>query len=116
MFGENLKLARIERGYTLEYLANLYNNTFGGGLSKGTLSKYENGKQEPMIRVVANLSKLLNVSIDYLLDKDQAEIEKEMEKFRNREKMIKMLDQLSEDRRQVIENLIALEWTQQQQK
>ena len=48
MFGKNLRAARLEKGYTLEHLANLYNSVFvGAGLSKGTLSKYENGKQEP---------------------------------------------------------------------
>ena len=34
--------------------------------SKGTLSKYENGKQEPMITVVINLAEILDVSIDFL--------------------------------------------------
>ena len=43
MFSENLKIARKRKDYTLEQLANEYNKRFGGGLSKGTLSKYENG-------------------------------------------------------------------------
>lgn len=116
MFGKNLKNARMEKGYTLEQLAKIYNSAFGGGLSKGTLSKYENEKQEPMISVVANLSTVLNVSVDYLLGKNSSEPDADQVKFRNRERIINMLDQLSEDRQQVIENLIALEWTRQQQK
>jgi transcriptional regulator with XRE-family HTH domain len=128
LFGKNLRNARLERGYTLEYLANIYNTAFDGGLSKGTLSKYENGKQEPMISVVANLAKILNVSDDYLLgspnwgspnsgarNKDE-KAGKDIDKLRNHESIISMLNQLSEDRRRVIENLIVLEWTQQQQK
>ena len=66
MFSENLKIARKRKAFTLEQLANEYNKRFGGGLSKGTLSKYENGKQEPMMTVVINLAELLDVSIDFL--------------------------------------------------
>ncbi|MDD6710071.1 MAG: helix-turn-helix transcriptional regulator [Ruminococcus sp.] len=68
MFSINLKIARKRNGYTLEQLANEYNRRFGGGMSKGTLSKYENGKQEPMITVVINLANLLNVSVDFLVN------------------------------------------------
>ena len=42
VFGRNLLIARKRKGLTLEQLAELYNKKFGGGLSKGTLSKYEN--------------------------------------------------------------------------
>lgn len=112
MFGQNLKKARIEKGYTLEQLATLYNKAFGGGLSKGTLSKYENGKQEPMISVVSNLSTVLNVSVDKLLGKRDSDGNKNA----SRDKLIHMLNQLSEERQSMIEDLIVLEWTQQQRK
>jgi len=113
MFGKNLRAARLEKGYTLEHLANLYNSVFvGAGLSKGTLSKYENGKQEPMVSVVANLASVLNVSIDYLLNNKTPREPTEEEQ--NRIKLMNMLDQLSEEQRRVIENLIVLEWKQQQ--
>ena len=55
------------KNLTLENLAEKYNERFDAGLSKGTLSKYENGKQEPMITVVNNLATILGVSTDYLL-------------------------------------------------
>lgn len=64
---KNLKKCRTEKGYTLERLCSLYNETFDAGLNKGTLSKYENGKQTPMVTVINNLASLLNVSVDYLL-------------------------------------------------
>ena len=67
MFGRRLKEVRKERGYTLEELADIYNKKFDAGLNKGTLSKYENGKQEPMITVATNLATILNVPSDYLL-------------------------------------------------
>ncbi len=69
LFGNRLKTIRKQKKYTLERLADEYNERFGGGLNKGTLSKYENNKQQPMITVVNNLSILLGVSVDYLLCK-----------------------------------------------
>lgn len=68
MFGDRLKVARKNKNYTLDELSIAYNNIYNGGLNKGTLSKYENNKQEPMITVVNNLSKILDVSIDFLLN------------------------------------------------
>lgn len=69
MFGDRLREIRKEKGYTLEQLSDMYNKVFDAGLNKGTLSKYENGKQEPMISVVDNLATLLNTPTDYLLGK-----------------------------------------------
>ncbi len=68
MFGKRLYEARKKRGLTLEQLASIYNKRFDGGLSKGTLSKYENEKQEPMISTVGNIASILGVSVDYLID------------------------------------------------
>lgn len=70
MFSEQLKKVRKSKGLTLDALAELYNKKYDAGLNKGTLSKYENNKQEPMISVVSNLSSILGVSVDYLLCKD----------------------------------------------
>ncbi len=67
MFGKRLRQIRKERGITLEELANKHNELFGGGLNKGTLSKYENEKQEPVVSTVSNIAKILDVSTDYLL-------------------------------------------------
>lgn len=68
MFGNRLRIARKNMNLTLEQLAAIYNSKYDGKLSKGTLSKYENDKQEPMMSVVANLSVILGVSVDYLLE------------------------------------------------
>ncbi len=67
MFAKRLREMRRARGLTLEELANKHNELFGGGLNKGTLSKYENGKQEPVVSTVSNLAKILEVSTDFLL-------------------------------------------------
>ena len=69
MFGSRLRLLRKEQGYTLEELALVYNKRFGAGLNKGTLSKYEHDKQEPMISVAINLASIFQVPIDFLLGK-----------------------------------------------
>jgi len=66
-FGDKLKECRRAKNMTLEELALKYNRRFDGGLSKGTLSKYENNKQEPLVSVVTNLTEILDVSSDYLL-------------------------------------------------
>jgi phage repressor protein C with HTH and peptisase S24 domain len=67
MFPKRLKDARKNAGLTLDELAARYNQRFGGGLNKSTLSKYENNRQQPLSRMIVNLADLLNVSTDYLL-------------------------------------------------
>lgn len=97
-FSENLRLARLSKGYTLEELSKIYNNKYDGGLSKGTLSKYENGKQEPMISTVKKLSSVLDVTADYLLDKvnESDELNEYLQYLRTRPEM-KMLFNLTKD-------------------
>jgi transcriptional regulator with XRE-family HTH domain len=69
IFSDRLRLIRLRSGYTLEQFANLYNARFPkSGMNKGTLSKYENNKQEPMFTTVKNIAELLDISIDYLID------------------------------------------------
>lgn len=85
-FGDKLKECRRAKNLTLEELATKYNRRFNGGLSKGTLSKYENNKQEPLVSVVTNLTELLDVSSDYLLgrsDFPQLELENESNVLEN---------------------------------
>lgn len=75
-FGDKLKECRKAKNLTLEELAYKYNRRFEGGMSKGTLSKYENNKQEPLVSVVGNLTEILDVSSDYLLGRtDKAQLE-----------------------------------------
>lgn len=93
MFGKRLKNLRKDNDLTLDELATLYNSQYDGGLNKGTLSKYENGKQEPMISVVINLAALFNVPTDYLLGKTDNISTKESSLTKRDEKDIeKILD------------------------
>ena len=71
MFGERLRKIRTERGYSMDYLADIYNKKYNGKLNKSTISRYENGLQEPMLFVVNNLADLFSVSVDYLTGKEK---------------------------------------------
>ena len=66
MFSKRLRQLRENNGYSMDILTEIYNNRFNGKMNKSTLSRYENGLQEPIYTVVVNLSKLFNVSVDYL--------------------------------------------------
>ncbi len=68
MFKDKLKELRIGKGYSMDKLVELYNEKFGGKLNKSTVSRYENGLQEPMFTVVKNFATLFNVTTDYLTD------------------------------------------------
>lgn len=64
MFPETLKRFRTEHGYTMDQLSEIYNKRFQGKMNKSTISRYENGLQEPMYTVVKNFAELFNVSVD----------------------------------------------------
>lgn len=66
MFSKKLRELRNSNGYSMDKLVDMYNEKFNGKMNKSTLSRYENGLQEPIYTVVVNLAKLFNVSIDYL--------------------------------------------------
>ena len=65
-FSERLKELRLSHNYSMDKLIELYNAKFNGKMNKSTLSRYENGLQEPMYTVVVNLAKLFNVTVDYI--------------------------------------------------
>lgn len=69
-FGKRLKELRADNNFSMDTLCELYNEKFDGNLNKGTLSKYENGLQEPLFTTVKNLSEIFNVRIEYLIGKD----------------------------------------------
>lgn len=55
---------RLEKGLTIKTLATKLN------IKESTLSKYERAEREPSIEVLILLSEFFNVSIDYLVGKD----------------------------------------------
>ena len=74
MFKEKLKELRTSNEYSMDALAELYNNKFDGKLNKSTISRYENGLQQPMYTVVRNFAALFDVSVDYLSNDDERSI------------------------------------------
>ena len=66
MFGQRLKELRTQKGYSMDKLVELYNSKYDAKMNKSTLSRYENGLQEPIYTVVVNLADFFNVTIDYL--------------------------------------------------
>lgn len=82
--GTLLKELRIENKLTQEELANKLNELHDIKLNKGMISKWESNKSEPRFEYVKHLSKLYNVSIDYLLGltkyKNEEELKKDKEK------------------------------------
>lgn len=74
MFKDNLKMLRKSKGYSMDELCKIYNNRFNGKMNKSTLSRYENGLQEPMLTVVRNLSEIFGVTVDDLSDNTTSDI------------------------------------------
>ena len=60
-FGENLKKLRKLKNLNQQKVAMDLN------ISRESLSYYENGKREPNLQMLANMSKYFNVSIHYLI-------------------------------------------------
>lgn len=74
--GNLLKELRIENELTQEELANKLNELHDIKLNKGMISKWEANKSEPRFEYIKYMSKLYNVSLDYLLG---------LSKFKNKE-------------------------------
>lgn len=79
MFKDRLKELRKSNGYSMDDLCQIYNKQFNGRMNKSTLSRYENGLQEPLFTVVKNLAYIFNVSVDYLSNEEKNSSEKSEE-------------------------------------
>ena len=71
MFGKRLKELRKSNNFSMDQLIDIYNERFDGKMNKSTLSRYENGIQDPIYTVVVNLAKLFEVSVDYMTCTDE---------------------------------------------
>ena len=65
-FGERLKDLRIQRNYSMDKFIELFNEKYFTKMNKSTLSRYENGIQDPIYTVVVNIADFFGVSVDYL--------------------------------------------------
>lgn len=71
MFGERLRLARKKAGYSLRALS----DAMDGEVSAQAIGKYERGEMMPSSGVLMHLAKELDVSVEYLLSEQVAELE-----------------------------------------
>lgn len=60
-FGDRLKSARENKGFTQQYIADLM------GIDKSTYCGYEIGKRTPDVEKIKALSNILNVSANFLI-------------------------------------------------
>ena len=66
-FGKRVKKLRIDNGYSMQELANKLNVT------KSSINMWENSNSVPKDNILIALSKIFNVSIDYLLGNEEME-------------------------------------------
>lgn len=64
--GEKIKDLRIKKGLTQPEMGKILN------IGKSTISQYENNKNTPDAEMLKRIADLFNVSIDYLLGRDNA--------------------------------------------
>lgn len=60
-FGQKLRQARIEAGYTQQQIESITK------INQKNISKYENGKLEPNLETLGILADFYEVSVDWLL-------------------------------------------------
>lgn len=64
MFGKRLRAARIARKYTQQRMADILT------ISLNSYQKYEQGERNPSFDILVKIADTLNVSIDWLLGRD----------------------------------------------
>ena len=101
MFSDKLKELRVSHGYSMEKLAELYNNAYDGKLNKSTISRYENNLQEPLLTVVKNFANLFHVSMDYINDTTNIQSQP-----KNEEKLLTKYRLLNEDGQQRLDSTL----------
>lgn len=68
MFEDQLKKMRFLRNMTQADLAEALKTECDYPVSKATISQLENGRRNPSIELLQNLSKVFKCSVEYLLD------------------------------------------------
>lgn len=83
--GDKLKKVRMDNKMSMEELKNLLNNKYDLNISKSMISRWENGKSEPINTYLSAYAKEFNLDMNNLLDIDLSEIEgiKLIKKFAN---------------------------------
>ena len=66
-FGRRIKKLRIDKGYSMQELANQL------GVTKSSINMWENSNSIPKDNILIALSNIFDVSIDYLLGNEKME-------------------------------------------
>lgn len=72
MIGENIKNIREGKSYTQKQFAKALN------ITSSCISKYETGRSQPSIDTLIEMSKLLDVSLDYLVGRNNLSFDYEL--------------------------------------
>lgn len=72
--GDKLKKVRMDNKMSMEELKNLLNNKYDLNISKSMISRWENGKSEPINTYLSAYAKEFNLDMNNLLDIDLSEI------------------------------------------
>ena len=90
LFGDRLKELRKERNLTQEDIASMFDVT------KNAVYSWEVGKSQPSIEIIKRLAQYFGVTIDYLLNFTQDDVDK-MEKLKTALKEAGMWDYSIDD-------------------
>lgn len=69
-FGMRFKELRNEKKLTQDELVENFNKKYNTTFNKSTISQYENNKRKPEVNILENWADFFNVSIDYLLGRN----------------------------------------------
>lgn len=72
--GDKLKKVRVDNQMSMEELKNLLNNKYDLNISKSMISRWENGKSEPINTYLSAYAKEFNLDMNNLLDIDLSQI------------------------------------------
>ena len=72
--GDKLKKVRMDNNMSMEELKNLLNNKYDLNISKSMISRWENGKSEPINTYLSAYAKEFNLDMNNLLDIDLSQI------------------------------------------
>lgn len=102
-----IKELRKNRGLTAKQFAEEIK------VAESTVSLYENGKREPDYETLKRIADFFNVSVDYILGRtDESEQTKKpaigelLELSKNKQEIISLLDQVSEDNREMVDRAV----------
>ena len=78
---DKIRILRKARGFSQEGLGENLSRVSSFGISRQSISDWENGKTEPKLDNIRDLAKVLNVSFDALLDESVDLNDAEMSRF-----------------------------------